>query len=113
MEITIIQILIVLFVIFAWSRVFLRMRDKDIGLGEFILWSIIWVTILIITIFPVTINFLSGIVGIGRGIDLAVYTSIILLFYLMFRLYVKADSQNRELTKVVRELAIKNVKKKK
>ena len=109
----IIQILVILFVIFAWSRVFLRMRDKHISLGEFSLWSIIWIAILIVSIFPNLTSILSEFVGIGRGMDLAVYAGITILFYLMFRLYVKIDIQNKEITKLVREIAIKDAKKKK
>ena len=109
----VIQILVILFVLFAWSRAFFRMRDKNISIGEFSLWSIIWIAVLVVTIFPNLTSILSKIVGIGRGMDLAVYASVILLFYLMFRLYVKIDSQNKELTKLVRELAIRDAKKKK
>jgi len=108
---SIIQILLILFALFAWSRAFLRMRGKNISIGEFSFWSIVWLAVIIIGLFPELISNLSEIVGIGRGTDLAIYVSIILLFYLMFRLYVKVDSQNREVTKLVREIAINNAEK--
>lgn len=107
---TIIQILLILFAVFAWSRAFLRMRSKNISIGEFSFWSLIWSAVIIIGIVPEIISKLSAIVGIGRGTDLAIYVGIILLFYLMFRLYVKVDSQNREVTKLVREIAIRDAK---
>ncbi|MGV8171587.1 MAG: DUF2304 domain-containing protein [Candidatus Woesearchaeota archaeon] len=110
---TIIQVVIVLFVLFAWSRAVLRMRDKNISIGEFLFWSMIWVAVLIVTLFPGITSVLSEFVGIGRGMDLVVYASIVLLFYLMFRLYVHFDSQSREITKLVREIAIRDAKKKK
>lgn len=109
----IIQILVILFVIFAWSRVFLRLRDNHISIGEFSFWSIIWIAVLVVTLFPGLTSMLSEFVGIGRGMDLVVYGSVVVLFYLMFRLYVKIDTQNKEVTKLVREMAIQNVKKKK
>lgn len=108
--ISIIQVLLILFAFFAWSRAFLRMRGKNISIGEFSFWSMIWSAVIVISIFPGLISGLSEIVGIGRGTDLAIYVSIILLFYLMFRLYVKVDAHNREITKLVREIAIKDVK---
>jgi small membrane protein len=113
MEITIIQIIIIIFALFAWSRAMLRLRDGNISIGEFIFWSLIWSFVIIIAIFPDIITGISKLVGIGRGVDLAVYAGVILLFYLMFRLYVKLDVQSRETTKLVREIAIRNVKKKK
>lgn len=113
MEITIIQILIIIFALFAWSRAMLRLRDSNISVGEFSFWSLIWSFVIIVALFPSIINDLSTMVGINRGVDLAVYAGVILLFYLMFRLYVKLDIQARETTKLVREIAIRNAKKKK
>ena len=107
-----IQVLIIVFAAFAWSRAYLRMKDKAITIGMFIFWSIIWLGIILVAIFPSVISSLSSLLGIGRGVDLAVYISIIVLFYLMFRLYVKMDSQSHELTKMTRELALMSAKKK-
>jgi hypothetical protein len=111
--ISIVQILIIIFVIFAWSRAFLRMRGKSISIGEFLFWSFIWIAIIFMAIFPDVVSGLSNMVGVGRAVDLVMYISVTLLFYLLFRLYVKIDIQSKEITKLVRELAIKNAKKKK
>jgi len=108
----IIQILIILFVLFAWSRAFLRLRGKNISIGEFSFWSLLWIAVIIIALFPNIIVGLSIMLGVGRAVDLLIYISIIVLFYLMFRLYVKMDVQAKETTKLVREIAIKNAKKK-
>ncbi|MBU1854341.1 MAG: DUF2304 domain-containing protein, partial [Nanoarchaeota archaeon] len=56
---------------------------------------------------------LSGFFGIGRPIDVVIYASIIVLFYLIFRMYVKIESMEQNITKVVREVTINNPKKKK
>lgn len=106
--ITIIQIILILFAVFAWSRAIIRSRDRSIGPAELILWSFIWVSVIITAITPSIINKISAIVGIGRAVDLAVYISIILLLYLVFRLYVIIDKQNKEITSLVREVAINN-----
>ncbi len=110
MNITIIQVLIVLFVLFAWSRAFLRLRGKDISIGEFSFWSLIWVAVLMVALFPNLLSAVSKIAGIDRGMDLAVYVSILLLFYLIFRMYVGLDTQKNEITKLVREIAIRDAK---
>jgi len=113
MNITITQIVIIVFALFAWSRAILRLRDKNISAGEFSFWSLLWSAVIVAALFPEAVSGISTFVGIGRGVDLAIYGGIILLFYLMFRLYVKMDSQARETTKLVREFAIRNAKKKK
>lgn len=47
-------------------------------------------------------------IGVGRGVDALVYVSIVGLFYGMFRLYVKMEFLEHELTSLVRSLALKN-----
>ena len=56
---------------------------------------------------------LSDFLGIERGIDVAVYGSIIILFYLMFRIFVKLEMLEQEITKTVRNDAISKGGKKK
>lgn len=108
--ITIIQVLMILFAAFAWSRAGLRLKDKSIRIGEFIFWSLLWLSLIIFSVSPALLQFLSNVVGIQRATDLAIYVSIIVLFYLMFRVYVKVDKQGQEITHVVRNLALKKKK---
>jgi hypothetical protein len=111
--ISIIQILLILFALFAWSRAALRLKDKIITVGEFLFWSLIWASVIIVSLIPQVMSIISDFIGIGRATDLAVYVSIVVLFYLMFRIYVKIESQNHQMTKLIREIAIENAKKKK
>ncbi len=105
-----IQIIVIIFAVFAWSRAVLRFKDGKITLGELVLWSVIWTAVLVVAIIPGLTSSVAGLVGIKRGIDVAVYFSIIILFYLIFRLYVKAETQQHEITKLVRELALRRKK---
>ena len=49
--------------------------------------------------------------GIGRGVDFALYVSIISLFYLIYIINLKVEKLNRDLTKIIRKIAIENEKK--
>jgi len=109
----IIQFLIVIFALFALSRAILRFKDNRLTVKELAFWTIVWAGVILVSFMPSITGFFSGIFGIGRGIDFIIYISIILLFYLIFRLYVKAESLEKELTFVVRKLALDNEKKKK
>lgn len=100
------QIIVVLFAAFAISRALLRFRDRKISLKSFIAWCIVWVAAIVVVLWPGTSFFFANIFGIQRGADFVVYVSIIILFYLLFRLYVKIDAVEREITRLVRELAI-------
>ncbi len=102
------QIIGVIFSIFAWSRVVLRFKDKNISIFELAFWSLVWGGVIIIALFPGVFTQISFFFGIGRGVDILLYVGMIVLFYLLFRLYVKLDTQQKEITKLVRELAISN-----
>ena len=108
-----IQIIAIIFALFAISRVILRVKDKKLTINEFIFWCIIWAALVVLALFPWIAVQLSGFLGFRRGLDLLIYVSIAVLFYLMFRIYVKTEEQEQRITKIVRELAIKNKKKKK
>lgn len=103
---TIIQILAFVFVTFAASRAILRARDKKISIGELFFWLAIWGGLIFVVFFPNIISYIARFIGIGRGVDVIVYMSITLLFYLIFRLYVKLEETEREITKLVREHAL-------
>lgn len=101
-----IQILIVVFALFAISRVILQYRKKNINLGEFIFWMIAWIILIIIVTIPALSMFFAKIAGITRGVDLFVYLGIILLFYLAYREYIIINENRRNFSKVVSELSI-------
>ncbi len=106
-----IQIIAVLFALFAWSRALFRFKDHKINHNEFIFWSIVWFGVILIAILPKLIGYFSNYLGINRPVDSVIYASIIILFYIIFRIYVHIDNINRQLTKLTREIAIKEKKK--
>ena len=107
METTIIfQALAIFFSVFALSRTVLRLKGGDMTWKEFAFWAVLWIVIIIIAIIPdITFSF-ANILGIERGVDVLIYFSIILLFYLMFRIYVKIEKIEQDITKAVRNTAI-------
>lgn len=101
------QILILLFALFAISRVLLRFKDKSISSREFLFWVIIWAGIAIINLLPGLTSFFTKLLGVGRGVDLLIYVSIILLFYLMFKMYVRIDKIDNNITELIRRESIR------
>ena len=100
MEITVIQILAIIFAVFALSRAFLRFKDKKVSTKEFLFWSVIWIAVIVVALLPRITGIISSLLGVGRGVDIIIYISIIALFYLIFRVYVKIDSLEQNISKV-------------
>lgn len=113
MEYNIFQIIIVLFALFALSRTILRIKDKSLKSVEAPFWVTVWVLVIVLAIFPNSLSFITSLVGIGRPVDLLIYLSVILLFYIVFRLYVRIEGLETNITTLTREIAHKKVKVKK
>jgi len=105
-----IQILAILFALFAFSRAVLRFKDGAIKTREFVMWSVVWIAVIVVAAIPPTAEFISTALGVQRAVDLVVYVSIIMLFYLIFRVYVKTEKMEHSITTITRSIAIKRAK---
>ncbi|MDO8669179.1 MAG: DUF2304 family protein [Candidatus Buchananbacteria bacterium] len=105
-----IQFILVIIIILAVLRLLYQLKNKNIGLSQFFMWLVIWLIAIVIIWQPKITTYLAALVGIGRGVDLAIYISIIVIFYLMFRLLIRIEKIEKDITKIVRSEALKNNK---
>lgn len=103
----VIKILITLFVAFAVSRVVLRYRDKSFGAFALVFWSLIWGVILFFAWMPRSSDTIANILGVGRGVEALLAVAVVGLLYAVFRLYVKLEWVEHEITILTRRLALK------
>lgn len=103
----ILQVFVIIFLLFAISRVILRFRGGQIKLTEFGFWGALFTTAIVVILYPEQTTRLANNLGIGRGVDLVVYASIITLFYLVFRIYVMIEDIRQEITQVIRRIALR------
>jgi len=104
----IIKIVIILFILIISWRTVLRFKKNDITSRELIIWLIFWVLVGIATLIPKKTDVIAQFLGVERGADLLVYLSIIVLFFVVFRIIVKLEKIDRALTKIVRNAALKD-----
>lgn len=106
-----VQIILTLFLVFALSRVVLRFRGGQIRVTEFLFWSFLFTVAIFAIVLPEETSRFANMLGVGRGVDLVIYASIAVLFYLVFRLYVMFEDLRHEITELVRLIALKDKKK--
>lgn len=103
MVIQIIATIIILIIFYQLVKKFIK--DKA-SLTRIIFWVLFWgISLIIIWLPKETIDNIGSIFGVGRGIDVLVYLSIILLFYSNFKQTEKIEKLEKEITKLVREIA--------
>ncbi len=103
---SLIQIFIVCFSLFAVTRVLRQFRQGAITIAWMIVWSVFWLFVGGVVLSPQTTDTLARLVGVGRGVDFMIYSSIVALFYLAFRLFVKMEDLEREITRLVRKMGM-------
>ncbi len=107
---TVIQILLAVFAAFGFLAAVSRFRRGGIGLKQLTLWTLLWGAVIVVVLRPETTSDIARRLGVGRGADVVVYLSIAALFYLQFRLFARVEDQERQITKLARELALKDLK---
>ncbi|MBI5621701.1 DUF2304 family protein [Candidatus Falkowbacteria bacterium] len=102
-----IKIILLIFILFVVLRTVFRFTKKEIRGRELVAWLVFWVLVGSAVALPQTTDVLAGKVGVSRGADLLVYISVLVLFYLVFKVLVKLEKIERQMTEVVREKALK------
>ncbi len=102
------QVVLSLFLLFAISRVVLQVRGGKLTLGAFFFWCGLFIFAIVGVLEPKLTTHVARLIGIGRGTDVVIYASIAILFYLVFRLSISLEETRREITEVVRRIALRN-----
>lgn len=109
----ILQIFIALIAIIFLINLILKIKENKLTIKEGIFWSLLVIALIVIVFLPAVLSFLANILGIGRPIDVFVYSAIVLLFYLIYKTNMRLDDTDKNISKIVEEVAIKKAKKKK
>ena len=77
---SVIQIVILLFVLYVWLRLYLKFKKGELLLREFVEWFALWLLVALVTILPDAASYVANLLGVGRGADLVVYLALLLIF---------------------------------
>lgn len=106
---TVIQIVLILFSAFAFSRALLRFRRGDLPFVHLLLWFFFWLGVVIVALRPGVSSALAHVFGVGRGADMVIYLALMVLFFLVFRMFGKIEDLERQITRVVRAAALEKL----
>lgn len=90
---------------YAWNLV---SRQKK-TVWEGCLWTLFWLTIAYVSLVPSAIQYLSDVTGIQNNENALVFTSIGILFFILFYLLLRIEELEQRITKIVREEALKEI----
>lgn len=94
----------------AMGGIFAKRKKGELSFRSSFFWILLWIAADVAVFWPNTTTIIANILGIGRGTDLVLYVSVVLVFFILFRLHVKLEVINRDITKVARRDALREEK---
>ncbi|HTX60824.1 MAG TPA: DUF2304 family protein [Methanobacterium sp.] len=85
---------------------FLRFRESKMSLGMLLIWSLIWIILIVLSVFPTATGFFAVLTGIGRGLDVILILGLIGCYYFILRIYSMMENIEQEITNLTREMAL-------
>lgn len=108
------QIIALIIIALFLSRLFWQKQKKEVSANEFVFWLVFWILAGLAIIGLKWVDALVAGLGFsGSGIEVLLYLGVVILFYFIFKLRLKFEKMERDITKVVRHLALKDRENKK
>ncbi|MFA4995825.1 MAG: DUF2304 domain-containing protein [Patescibacteria group bacterium] len=106
--IIIVKLLSIILGLMVISKTYHDFRKSRESITMFLFWTIAWIGIIFVSLFP---EIVDEIISLSQGQRIGTGTffgiAIIFLFFVIYRIYIKADRIERDLAEVVRQVAIK------
>ncbi|MEK7253442.1 MAG: DUF2304 family protein [Bacteroidota bacterium] len=114
MKLEIYQWLVPLIGIFYIARTIIQYRKNKRSATSLVVWSIFWGTIVVLALIPNPVSFkIAEVLGFKSNINAVIFVALGWLFLLVFYLSSTIDRLERQLTELVRKIAIQDVEKEK
>lgn len=104
------QIIFLVFAFFSTSKIYIQFKSNKLKLTEVLFWLLIWLLGGFIVISPESSTKIGNYLGIKRGADFIIYISVITLFYLSYKMYLKVEGLNRKIKKLTTKITIRDHK---
>ncbi|HPL93392.1 MAG TPA: DUF2304 domain-containing protein [bacterium] len=107
------QYLLIALSVLGIISLFWQIRRGNMDWFSSIKWFVAWCAVLVVAIEPAIADWLANLFGTGRGADLLIYLSILFIFALIFKLFLKINQVERQISDLVSHLAQDKAHKKK
>jgi hypothetical protein len=101
-----IQVVLVACALAALTKVIYSYQQRRVRTLHFLFWTLVWIGTASIIIFPDATSFVAHLLGIGRGADLIIYVSLLMSFYLIFKIHLMLARLEHKITAIVRVIAL-------
>ena len=112
MQMEIYQWLVPLVGVFYISRTFLQYRKNKRSATSVAIWTVFWTTIIVLAIIPNPVSFkIADLLGFKSNINAVIFVALGWLFLFIYYLSSTIDKLERQITELVRKMAIEEQEK--
>ncbi|MDD3774124.1 MAG: DUF2304 domain-containing protein [Patescibacteria group bacterium] len=104
------KIFIITFAVLFIVRLLLGLSQKKIDATNFLIWILVWGSVIVFTIHPTLADQVAQSIGVARGTDAVFFVAFMIMFYFIFRLYSKITAVESDVTETVKYIALINRK---
>src|SRR5690606_19561656 len=83
------QVLIIIFAAIMILSALIQLQKEKLTIEQAIMWGIVWLMLIFLTVFTNVLSRVASILGVERGVDLLIYTSIIILFIAFYHVQIR------------------------
>jgi len=103
------KIFSILLGLIAIAKSYVDFRSRLESLQMFLFWTLTWLLIIIVALFPGLVDILLGaFAGERAGLGTFFGMGLVFLFFLVYRIYVKLERVEQKLTRTIQELALRD-----
>lgn len=103
------QIIAIAIIIFFVYRLVVQKNKNNLSQTEFLMWVLFWLFSILVILFIKKIDSFVAFLGFSSaGINVILYLAIAFLFYLLFRIRIKMEKIEKEITSLVRKISLEN-----
>ncbi|HSX41748.1 MAG TPA: DUF2304 family protein [Candidatus Saccharimonadales bacterium] len=106
MLLTIIKFLALALTLLVIIKSYLAYRQRQETFVMFLFWSVTWLAVIIIAFYPEVITAVLGQRRLGVGSFLGI--ALVFVYFVLYRVYVKADRIEKRMHEIVRQFALKD-----
>lgn len=110
MKITTLTVLFLLLSCLAIWKIALNLKRESIGIRSALIWIVLWLSIGVFAIFPDLLNSAMRLAQMESRIFFVLVLAAFILFALVFNLVSRMDTMQRNMSKLVQEIALINSK---
>lgn len=97
----------------ALRKTYSSLKDGNVSIWFFGGISIVWLGAIGVSLWPESSSFFAKFLGIKRGVDFLLFVGLLLFLNISASLYVRTRANQRDITKIVRQIALRDLEKEK